>query len=460
MTPSDKTDASLPSVVVHLVHGTWPYGPFGKQSGKVKAWFEEGSPVRAALASSERCATDVRVFKWSGRNSVDARASAARDFLEHLRQSLNERADTRHVIVAHSHGGTVAAHALSMARIPPEGVPRIKALVCMATPFAYVERCSQETQMRTFFGLSDFFLAVLCVSLFAAGMLPQGPAALFLFLIGFVLKVLFSVLLDMCTPGLFLDRSYSGEPLPQRIPAFLIRATRDEAALVLAISQAAQYVTGKMHQILDETRLKLHAILLRGFMEVLLFVGICLPFLLIYFSGDLALPDVYLGFVLLTFVQNGARVLPAMAGRVIAAISVGDWKIARWPRTFIEVDPAPQDSACQFKSYSNIGASTSSLRHGIYEYETVQAEIRRIIEAVAAGNDPRMLYPDELYREARAAEVVASLTFVQKHDLCWVESPPTGPGIAIVDFNAPNPLEGITFNLRDSTCETQGRTPD
>jgi pimeloyl-ACP methyl ester carboxylesterase len=122
---------------------------------------------------------DVRVFRWSGRNSVTERGRAALDFVAHLEAALDEDPDSRHVILAHSHGGTVAAHALSIAPIPANAVPRVKAFICMATPFTHLASLSHKTMERIFFGLSETVVALGYLVGAGLGWLPQGPLPIF-----------------------------------------------------------------------------------------------------------------------------------------------------------------------------------------------------------------------------------------------------------------------------------------
>ena len=101
-------------VVVHLVHGTWPYGPFRRSKPKKPTgWFDEGSSVRKALQKASGNVAEFVEFPWSGKNSFAARQEAALGLRKHLDESLKKDSDAMHVLVAHSHGGTVVAGALS-----------------------------------------------------------------------------------------------------------------------------------------------------------------------------------------------------------------------------------------------------------------------------------------------------------------------------------------------------------
>ena len=131
-----------PQTIVRLSHGTWPYGPFRhrRKPGAKPAWFEEGSAVRQAFEENANVPIEFRIFLWSGKNSHTDRRQASSALYDHLQEALEERPDTRHVVIAHSHGGTVAARCLASKSHRPYNIPwtpRIKSLICIASPFAY-----------------------------------------------------------------------------------------------------------------------------------------------------------------------------------------------------------------------------------------------------------------------------------------------------------------------------------
>ena len=53
-------------VVVRLVHGTWPFGIFGRSPGRIKAWFEAASPVLANIEELVGHRFQFKDFRWSG----------------------------------------------------------------------------------------------------------------------------------------------------------------------------------------------------------------------------------------------------------------------------------------------------------------------------------------------------------------------------------------------------------
>jgi hypothetical protein len=147
-TPVDAGRVSRCAII--LVHGTWGRGAFPKRREvflyprNTRWWFEEGSQFRTGLDEALKSASldwPIRPFLWSGANSVNARACAARELSDQLAQDLQGDPDAKAVIIAHSHGGNVALRALqhlnSMAG-------KIK-VVTLATPFlrVFAHRSSQ-----------------------------------------------------------------------------------------------------------------------------------------------------------------------------------------------------------------------------------------------------------------------------------------------------------------------------
>jgi hypothetical protein len=125
-----------PEIVVHIIHGTWA----DPRRAKARPmWSEPGGSLeqalRARLSPEANERTKFRSFIWSGKNRFSARTEAMNELRVYLNDALQENPGARHLLLAHSHGGTVAAGALH--RMGAEA-QRIGGLLTMGTPF--VER--------------------------------------------------------------------------------------------------------------------------------------------------------------------------------------------------------------------------------------------------------------------------------------------------------------------------------
>jgi|GEM_PF-6803648 len=71
----------------------------------------------------------IEPFRWSGHNTFAARAQAASNLVRIIE---NDAPDTRYILIAHSHGGSVVHYAYKQA---PALFDRVLGVACMATPF-------------------------------------------------------------------------------------------------------------------------------------------------------------------------------------------------------------------------------------------------------------------------------------------------------------------------------------
>ena len=114
-------ETSHPRVVVTLVHGT--FAPDA-------AWTHEDSALRGVLRRTLPAESIVERFMWSGENGYADRAAAAGRLNRRLRRNLQEYPHARHILVCHSHGGTVASYAFAR---KPQPKP-ITGVALMASP--------------------------------------------------------------------------------------------------------------------------------------------------------------------------------------------------------------------------------------------------------------------------------------------------------------------------------------
>jgi hypothetical protein len=113
-----------PSVVVTLVHGTW---------AQSATWVLPNSALCRRLTETWGGQIGLMPLRWSGGNTVRARARAAADLATHIDAVARQFPAAHHYVVAHSHGGNVALYALRQ-----RSRARINGLACLSTPFLHV----------------------------------------------------------------------------------------------------------------------------------------------------------------------------------------------------------------------------------------------------------------------------------------------------------------------------------
>lgn len=382
-------------VVVHLVHGTWPYGPLRRiPHGARKSWFENGSSVRQKIFARIGCPIEVVAFPWSGRNSFAARAEAARSFAAHLRNSLLAYPNARHVVLAHSHGGTVAAHALSM--LPHDQLlarKQVAALVCLATPFAY-SKTGTETD-RTLHSVAVASVVVASLALLLASYwsgFREVNGAL-LSLIGIGAGILLSAVFRFGASEA-PEEYYSGQPVSRHVRTFIMRETRDEAALAIGLTQVVRAATSYLFRLHDDvprfrrpqTLFVQAAIVAASLAAALTLVAAVIG----QQSASVLTKLQYLG--VLVVVTPAMTGLLYLVGYSLVAIATGFSAFRSWPSTIVEVDAVPPEVECSFKAYSSMDSDDGeSLRHGLYDRPEVQDDVAKILEAVAEGRDPYLV---------------------------------------------------------------------
>jgi triacylglycerol esterase/lipase EstA (alpha/beta hydrolase family) len=76
----------------------------------------------------------IRNFVWSGKNRQGARLKAADQLAAHLEELTSENPDAAHLVVGHSHGGSVALYSM----LKPGIAERIDGVIFLSTPFISV----------------------------------------------------------------------------------------------------------------------------------------------------------------------------------------------------------------------------------------------------------------------------------------------------------------------------------
>jgi hypothetical protein len=236
-----RSMSDLP-IRVTLVHGT---------AASDAAWIRPDSPMWEGLqAAGFVCDT----FVWSGHNSHGARERAAHELAVHL----GERAEpgVRQAVVAHSHGGNVAAHAVW--RLLPDVGPI--PVVTLATPFLFAQRRRVEPAV-----IAASVIAVLVVTLLApfaawAVVAESGGWSASRVLLLLVCLLLVPPALVQVVSLLVWRRAH-GDPRSEddrqafvthvQVPScddalLVVRAADDEAGVGLASVQLASLITSRL----------------------------------------------------------------------------------------------------------------------------------------------------------------------------------------------------------------------
>lgn len=244
------------SYVVTLVHGTW---------ARRSEWTLEGSHLRTTL-ENRLGSIEFRRVQWSGGNWARDRLEAAEQLREHLKETLSQRPDARHFIIAHSHGGNAVMYALQDAQLRR----RVAGVVTLATPFLNVgvSQIGQEPSREALKLLVAFFGGLAALVAFATLFLGAGFIFVRMKTPGMAHDILIMIvefgLLLAFAALLYAPRAIgrvAGERLLERftrlredlalaasytdLPVLIIRTTGDEASGVLAASQLLSWLIGR-----------------------------------------------------------------------------------------------------------------------------------------------------------------------------------------------------------------------
>jgi hypothetical protein len=217
MTAELQQTREAPFISVVFVHGTWAGG---------STWPQLEAHIRRAFAPAE---VAIHHLKWSGRNTVSARLSAAETLTQFLRADLAHRPTARRFVVGHSHGGTVALFGLrDVARRQS-----VDGVICLSTPFLLVRprRLSELGSSLVSFGLvMTVAVVTVAAALFTRSIVPLivGPAA------AWAIRV--AAVRGASRSQPFIERV--SLPDVTGLPLLIVRAPDDEASLSLGLLQA------------------------------------------------------------------------------------------------------------------------------------------------------------------------------------------------------------------------------
>lgn len=385
---------------VHLVHGTWAAGLLKPRN----AWFEQGSETYERLRRELPQSAQIEAFSWSGRNTVASRAEAAVALVGHLQQSAARYPNSTHVVVAHSHGGTVAVQALSNLDDQQVLRSKLRALVCLATPFVYLTKPSLAQHETAFLAATSLLYAVYWSALLAA--FPWIPAALSPvgFAAALAIKGLIAYMAVTILALAVSTRSVSQliQMPPTGVPIYLLRATRDEASLSLGLMQAFGWLSAAFARYNDVSqgtvRRPLTWVAYAIVYSVCLAVGLWFSQLVGARMHENWPGDVFAVLGLFIYAPAAAG-LVYFVGYGLLAFAVGHTRVHTWLTTAIEVDAAPPNVFCHVKIYASSAACPKGgLRHGLYEREDVIEDVGKIALSVTSSQrtlpEPLTAAPD------------------------------------------------------------------
>jgi hypothetical protein len=362
------------------------------QSGQ-PAWFEDGSSVRCEIEQFTSVRFETEVFRWSGRNSFRRREQAALEFRTHLQRERARRPEARHIVLAHSHGGTVAAQALTAAYFSDTDPPPVDGLICLATPFAFPILATRYQRKLIAYSAGSFLAALLLAALLSFIDLTVVPGFLLL-ASSVVLTSKIAEAINRLPRPLELIVRWS-MPVRDDIPVYTLRSSRDEASLALGLAQTLHAVVSRLSTEAQQLSPSTSRLFSRTTMLAVI------PFVSIGAGLTLALP----GSSSLTLAQrgmigfafgNGVAGLAYLVAFACLAGTAGFLPLKIWAMTMPEIDSSPPNTQCTARSYSDLDPDACRTRHGIYEDEKVVADIAHLIEGFAGGHVPRFMTGAEM----------------------------------------------------------------
>ncbi|WP_129791520.1 triacylglycerol lipase [Sphingosinicella sp. CPCC 101087] len=220
-------EIASPSAIITLVHGTW---------AQDADWTLEGSVLCSAICEDVGSVM-FRRFRWSGRNTIQARHKAA-DRLANDLESVRDKYEGVPVfVIAHSHGGNIALSALKRG-----GSGLVNGLVCLATPVIVSRKRYIDTVTRRclpLFNLVPFVLGYLAI-------LPFDISSLWCVVSGLGTMLIIRAAFKMwgSKVGEILDQTYYADIPEQKV--LFVRAPGDEASIVISTAQGLSWVVRKL----------------------------------------------------------------------------------------------------------------------------------------------------------------------------------------------------------------------
>jgi len=367
---------TIANIRLHLVHGTWSKGLLNENS----SWVDPDNICYKNLLNNLPKDVELEAFTWSGRNSFRAREIASEKFITHLTTSIKKHPFDCHIILAHSHGGTIALKALSNSKLNNP----IRALICLSTPFTDLSRPSRARLQAGLMAIATILYALYwtCICTIFANYINLYKPIVFATIIA--LKDLFAfVLVTRIALALSKKSKLPHSRESTDVPMILLRGTRDEASMVLSLAQLSDTLcsTFAIHQSTSGINIK-KPLTIAGYAcsyGICLIAGLKLSITL----GNALYPGASTTLIGILGVFVYA---PAIAGSIytigysILAFSTGHLDIKSWPFSEIEVESEPLNKLCQMYTFSNL--EVPNFRHGIYNDHKVLKKVGEIVKAI------------------------------------------------------------------------------
>lgn len=354
----------MTTYVFHLVHGTWARGLRGKPMKLKSIWTDLNSDFCVNVRKLVPGQVTFSQFNWSGQNSFEARALAARDFTVYLTDAIRKAPKANHIVISHSHGGTVVMHALAAMDLDGKECP-VKHAIFLSTPFAYLYQRKSDTMANSLGALvAGFFTLALGSSLHgfeSTDFLPAVQWASFIAILGTAITVLVSSITSFWAnrKPAFGFGYVMEKPFPKSIPVTVLRGSRDEASLAIGLSQAFH----SLGEILITLGAELHLRRLSIFMAIA-----------VLFATFLGVPGMFLGF--------GVGFL----GYWLYCWVLGAPVFAVLGRYDIEADVTPPNMVCRVISFNML--ESLFIRHSIYDTIDVHLAVAEIVNAITRDAEP------------------------------------------------------------------------
>jgi hypothetical protein len=250
-------------VIIHAVHGTWPYGLWAallrRRPKQIKdpLWFMGQSSFQKEVANLLSRSVQWVSFEWDGKNSFASREEAAKKLHGHLREWSEREPEAEQIIIAHSHGGSVAVETGRMLDAEPRSAIRLTKVIALASPFAQrrVSDRDDDQLAAKYLALKFGWLPIVLFfgMLWAAKITVGDPIPyLTLPLVFLFYAVVFSavaILAAICFRiGLLRFRPpslplWSSRASRQSWSLYAIRAPQDEASIAITASQFINIVS-------------------------------------------------------------------------------------------------------------------------------------------------------------------------------------------------------------------------